>query len=96
MNVALFLTNVVGALAYVYVSSHGWGLPQEHGLQANTGEPFVWALYVLPIWALFCSVDLIWGAMIAIRRTVAQRSPMVVSSLHLAHCSGNRFYAPLR
>ena len=68
INVALFIANVVGAVAYVYVSSHGWAIRQEHGLQATTGEPFVWALYVLPIWALFCSLDLIWGAVIAIRR----------------------------
>jgi hypothetical protein len=69
VNIALFIANVVGALAYVYVSSHGWEIAREHGLQATTtGEPFVWALYVLPIWALFGSLDLIWGAAIAIRR----------------------------
>jgi hypothetical protein len=68
INVTLFVANVVGALIYVYASSHGWAIPQEHGLQTTTGEPFVWALYVLPIWALFCSLDLIWGAIIAVRR----------------------------
>jgi hypothetical protein len=68
INVALFITNLVGALAYVYVSSYAWAIPQEHGLHATTGEPFVWALGVLPIWALFFSLDLIWGVVIAIRR----------------------------
>jgi hypothetical protein len=33
-----------------------------------TGEPFIWALGVLPIWALFSLLNLIWGGIIAARR----------------------------
>lgn len=68
VNIALLIANVAGAIVYIVVASHSWAIPQEHGLNATTGEPFVWALYVLPIWALFSSLDLIWGAIIAVRR----------------------------
>jgi hypothetical protein len=68
VNLALLLANLVGAIIYVFVASHSWAIPQEHGLHPTTGEPFVWALYVLPIWALFSTLDLIWGVVIASRK----------------------------
>jgi len=67
-NIALLLANVAGAIIYVVVASRSWAVPQERGLNAATGEPFIWALYVVPIWALFSSLDLVWGTIIAIRR----------------------------
>lgn len=68
VNLALLLANIVGAVIYLIASSYSWALPQERGLHAVTGEPFVWALYVLPIWAFFCLLDLIWGGVIVARR----------------------------
>jgi len=52
----------------MYVASYAWAIPQEDGLHATTGEPFVWALGVLPIFASFCSLGFIWGVAIAVRR----------------------------
>ena len=68
VNVVLLFANIVGAVIYVSLASNSWAIPQERGLNATTGEPFVWALYVVPIWVLFSSLDLIWGAIIAVRR----------------------------
>ena len=68
VNVGLLLANIVGAVIYLIASSYSWALPQERGLNAMTGEPFIWALGVLPIWALFFLLNLIWGAMIAARK----------------------------
>jgi hypothetical protein len=67
VNVALLLANIVGAAIYLIASSYSWALPQERGLTSMTGEPFIWALGVLPIWALFFLLNLIWGAIITAR-----------------------------
>jgi hypothetical protein len=68
VNLILLVANVIGAVIYVIVAGHGWAIPQERGLDAPTGEPFVWALYVMPIWPLFGVANLIWGAVILFRK----------------------------
>lgn len=68
VNLGLVVLNVVGAVVYLIAASHSWAIPQERHLQSTTGEPFLWALYVLPIWGFFCLVDLTWGAIIVARR----------------------------
>jgi hypothetical protein len=68
VNLVLLLANFVGAMIYLIASSYSWALPQEHGLASTTGEPFIWALGVLPIWAFFLLLNLIWGAIIAGRK----------------------------
>jgi hypothetical protein len=68
VNIALLLANIGGVVIYLIASSYSWALPQERGLNSTTGEPFVWALGVLPIWALFLLLNLIWGAIIAARK----------------------------
>lgn len=68
VSIALLLANIVGAAIYLIASSYSWALPQERGLNSTTGEPFIWALGVLPIWALFLLLNLIWGAIIVARK----------------------------
>lgn len=67
-SLVLFSVNVVGAVTYVIAASHSWVIPQERGLHSTTGEPFVWALFVLPIFAAFALVNLLWGAYICSKR----------------------------
>lgn len=68
VNIAFLLANIVGIVIYLIASSYSWALPQEHVLNSTTGEPFIWALGILPIWALFLLLNLIWGAIIAARK----------------------------
>ena len=67
---AFLVTNIVGAIVYVMASSLSWAIPQERepGLNSTTGEPFVWGTAVLPIWALFSLLNLIWAAIIVRRK----------------------------
>jgi hypothetical protein len=53
---------------YLVLASHSWAMPQERGLHATTGEPFVWALGVVPVWLVFGLLNLIWGTFILVRR----------------------------
>lgn len=68
LSLALFIANVIGAITYVVRASHSWAIPQERGLHATTGEPFVWALYVGPILLGFFLLNLGWGAYICFSR----------------------------
>lgn len=68
VNIGLLLANFVGAIIYLIASSYSWALPKERGLNSTTGEPFVWVLGVLPIWAVFLLLNLIWGALIITRK----------------------------
>jgi len=65
--------NVVGVIYYLRVASMTWAIPAERaaGINSVTGEPFIWALGVLPIWALFVVANLAW-AVARRRRPVAQ------------------------
>jgi hypothetical protein len=68
VNRLLLVANIVGAVLYLIASSYSWALPQERGVNGTTGEPFVWALGVLPIWAVFLVMNLIWGGIILARK----------------------------
>jgi hypothetical protein len=67
-NVILLAANVVGASIYVWRSSFSWAIPQERGLSSTTGEPFIWALAVVPVVAVALLVNVSWGVMILRRR----------------------------
>ncbi len=60
-DLALLTVNVLGAITYVIAASRSWAIPQERGLNSTTGEPFVWALFVVPIFAVFAVVNLLGG-----------------------------------
>ena len=49
-------------------SSYSWVIPQERGLDSETGEPFVWAVYVLPIWGIFLLLNVRWGYFVVTRK----------------------------
>jgi hypothetical protein len=65
-NVALITINVIGAVMYVFASSHGWVDPRTPDVA--TGEPFIWAMFVFPIWGFFVLLNLTWGAFIVARK----------------------------
>lgn len=69
-NIVLLVGNFVGAVIYVVAASHGWVNSQEQaaGIQSVTGEPYVWALWVFPIYAVFLALNLAWGAFILDRK----------------------------
>ena len=66
----LFALNFFGAVLYLLGASHGWVIPQERelGLHSVTGEPYIWAIYVFPIWALFLLLNLVWVAIVLKRQ----------------------------
>lgn len=65
---ALLALNLVGAIVYVCLASHAWAIPQERGLHSQTAEPFIWFLFVAPIFAVFFVVNVIWGVLILVSR----------------------------
>ena len=68
-NVCLLTCNAVGIAIYLVLASRAWAIPEERalGLNSTTGEPFIWALSVFPIYAVFFLVNCIWG-MLLLRR----------------------------
>ena len=69
-SVVLLVLNFIGAVAYVVAASNGWVIPEERelGLHSVTGEPYVWALSVFPVCAVFLVLNLTWGAFILARK----------------------------
>lgn len=69
-SVLLLVCNFVGAVVYVTAASNGWVTREERalGLHSVTGEPYIWALSVMPICVVFLLLNLIWRAFILCRR----------------------------
>jgi hypothetical protein len=67
---AVFLLNVIGAIAYLARASSAWAIPQEPeaGIHSITGEPFVWFLAIFPIVVFFFVLNLVWEAVIVRRQ----------------------------
>jgi|HubBroStandDraft_3_1064219.scaffolds.fasta_scaffold993609_2 hypothetical protein len=70
VSVAILLANVLGSAIYLLGARHAWVIPQEeaNGIHVTTGEPFVWASFVLPVWIIFLVTNLAWGVTIVARR----------------------------
>ena len=68
MSLALLILNVIGAVGYVAAASHGWRSLHDLKFGPPTGEPFVWALWVAPILAVFTLLNLSWGIKILLGR----------------------------
>ena len=62
-NLSLLACNVTGIAAYLVLASRAWAIPEERalGMNSTTGEPFVWAMSVFPIYAVFLLLNCIWG-----------------------------------
>ena len=68
-GVSLLVFNFIGAVVYVVRASNGWVIPQERELGIPvTGEPFVWAMSIAPVCAVFLVLNLTWGAFILARK----------------------------
>jgi hypothetical protein len=65
-SLVLLVLNVMGVVLYLWWASHAWANPQERamGIDSITGEPYVWAVGVFPIWAVFLLLNAIWGVLI--------------------------------
>jgi hypothetical protein len=71
VSIAPLIMNVVGIACYLFMASRGgWKIPEEQaqGINVTTGEPFIWAIGVFPIYALFFLMDLSWAVFILIKR----------------------------
>ena len=70
LGAVLLLTNVLGCVIYLLGARHAWIIPEEaaNGVHSITGEPFVWAAFVLPVWIVFLVINLTWGVTILARR----------------------------
>jgi hypothetical protein len=64
LDITFMAANAVGIVLYLVLASRSWRIPQEHGAVPVSGEPFVWALFVIPIYAVFGLVNVSWGAYI--------------------------------
>jgi hypothetical protein len=82
MNLAFLVTNVLGTVTYVMASSLGWTIAQERelGIHSITAEPFIWGMAVLPIWALFLLLNLIWAVIIIRRKQWRDARPWAVTA----------------
>lgn len=65
---ALLALNLIGAIVYVCLASHSWAIPRERGLHSQTAEPFIWFMFVMPVFTLFFLVNVVWGGLILVRR----------------------------
>jgi hypothetical protein len=73
-DAVLLLANILGCAIYLLRARYAWIIPEEaaNGIHTITGEPFVWAAAVLPVWIVFLVINLIWGVKILVRRQSAQ------------------------
>jgi hypothetical protein len=62
-NLGLLVCNGLGIAVYLVLASRAWAIPEERalGLNSTTGEPFVWAISVFPIYAVFLLLNCVWG-----------------------------------
>lgn len=67
-SVGLLIANIAGVCVYVARASLGWTIPEERGLHAVTGEPFIWFLAILPVVAVFAVINLVWAYLIITSR----------------------------
>lgn len=71
VSLAFVIANVLGVAVYLYLCSrYTWAIPEEraHGVYAVSGEPFVWAGIVVPIWGAFLVINLIWAITIVVQK----------------------------
>jgi hypothetical protein len=85
VSLTLFIVNVIGAISYVVRASPSWAIPQERGLHSMTGEPFVWASFVLPIVAAFALTESPLGSIYLFQQKVAKRLLLADDSHGVAH-----------
>ena len=62
-SAAMVAANVLGMLLYLRLASLAWAITAERaaGSDSVTGEPFVWAMAVFPVWGIFLLANIIWA-----------------------------------
>lgn len=68
LSLALFVLNVIGAVAYLRAVEPSWVIPEERaaGIHTVTGEPIVWAVGVLPFVVGFGLLNTLWGVCLCV------------------------------
>ena len=87
----LLTLNLAGAVDYECLASRSWAIPQERGLHSETGEPFVWAFSVMPVFTIFFVVDVFWGALILVSQQWRRGYLWLLTALILAGRCSDRF-----
>jgi hypothetical protein len=64
LSLAGFEVTLIGR---IWVTPEG-AIPQERGLHSQTAEPFIWFMFVMPIFTIFFVVNVVWGGFILVRR----------------------------
>ena len=91
----LLTLNLAGAVDYECLASRSWAIPQERGLHSETGEPFVWAFSVMPVFTIFFVVDVFWGALILVSQQWRRGYFVAADGPDLAGRCSDGFCAPL-
>lgn len=73
VSIVLLIANIVGVFVYVSRAKFGWVTPEDHELNAITGEPFIWFMAIFPVVALFVVVDVAWTYLVIVSRQRRQR-----------------------
>jgi hypothetical protein len=97
VSALILLANVLGCAIYLLGAQHSWVMPEEeaNGIHSVTGEPFVWAAFVLPVWICFSRYKPRLGSDNRGAKALARRSHMADGTFHLGSRSDHRFCAPL-
>ncbi len=81
---ALVGANALGIALYLWGAAHAWAIPAERaaGITVITGEPFIWAGFVLPVLTVFGVVDALWAfrALVPLPRLRDARVGLVVAA----------------
>lgn len=75
--------NLAGVFLYLRLASFAWRRPEEvaAGIDSVTGEPFVWAGFVYPIWAIFLLLNAAWFIISRRRRQQARVAAYLLITL---------------
>ena len=82
-DIGMVVANVIGVLVYLWRAHYGWANPEARalGIDPVLGEPFIWAMGVLPVWALFLAANTAWAATIVFRRPQRGGIPFALVSV---------------
>ena len=67
-NIMLVTVNAVAICLFMLTAVDTWPIAGEEGLNSTTAEPFIWALTTLPVLLIALIVNVLWGAMVLVRR----------------------------
>ena len=82
-DIGMLVANLIGVLAYLWLAHYGWANPEARalGIDSVLGEPFIWGMGVVPVWALCLAVNTAWAATIVFRRPQRGGIPFALVSV---------------